>query len=637
MSAIFGEFQFDSSGSSTPDALTCMAQAAETWGGNCAVWREGPVSLGIRLRRITPEDAFDVQPLVQPDLVLVGHIRLDDRSGLARALGLDVAHSAQLPDSQLFAMAWQRWGVGCAQRVFGDWVCAVWDRQAQTLWLGRDAAGNTGLYHWQDGRQLVFSTSLKALLAHPAVPMQPNAYAIARQLTVVMDPAEENATPYQGIYRLPGGHALHCHHRGTRLDAWWQPRDLPELTWADDSACHEAFRALYTQAVTDRLSKTTGVVALMMSAGLDSGSVAALAAPQLAKRGEPLLGYVAVPHFQADGSPSRRLGNEGPLARAAAEHIGNIQFHPVNSAGAGIVSSLERMLMIHDRPLHAACNEYWIHDILQQAAAAGASIMLTGQGGNATVSWAGTGTISPDVRAGRWSALAAAMRSGIWPLLKQQFLKPVLRPVRQRLQRWQQPHHAPWSAYAAIHPQLVAESNLLQRMRHAGHAPTFGGHNGERSPVAARFRLGQLAAASLGSTWMEAGAAYGLDVRDPTRDRRLIEFCWQVPDRIFWAGGVQRGLIRQAMPDCLPPQVLHSRQKGLQAADIGYRVLTDREAVNLALHKIECHPLASGWLDVPKMRGVLDALAQGVTPQRTQQTASILLKGLGVGLFLMRF
>ena len=92
---------------------------------------------------------------------------------------------------------------------------------------------------------------------------------------------------------------------------------------------------------------------------------------------------------------------------------------------------------------------------------------------------------------------------------------------------------------------------------------------------------------------MEAGAAFGLDIRDPTRDRRLIEYCWRVPNEAFWAGGLQRGLIRKGMADLLPAVVRQCERRGLQAADVGHRVLAERSAVAHALGRIERHALAS--------------------------------------------
>jgi asparagine synthase (glutamine-hydrolysing) len=136
---------------------------------------------------------------------------------------------------------------------------------------------------------------------------------------------------------------------------------------------------------------------------------------------------------------------------------------------------------------------------------------------------------------------------------------------------------------------------------------------------------------------MNSGAAHGLEVRDPTRDRRVIEFCWRVPDRIFWAHGIRRGLIRKGMADVLPASLLTSRARGRQAADIGYRVLADREAIEALLERVERHDLANAWLDIPKMRAVLMALESGVTPHTSLQAGAILLRGLGVGLFLTRF
>jgi asparagine synthase (glutamine-hydrolysing) len=621
-----------------PEDLDAMDSAMSYWGPDTAGrWQEGPIALGARLLRVTREDAFDVQPLAEHDIVLVGRIRLDDRGELGRALGIDAADLDALPDSQLVARAWRRWGEACTVHLHGDWVCAIWDPQGRSLWLGRDAAGNTGLYYWSDTERLVFSTSLKALLAHPAVPHRPYGYQIARQLAVVMDPAEETATAYAGVRRIPGGHALRCGHSRMEPYEWWHPDALGELDWAHEDDYHAAFRELYGAAIADRLNTASGSVALMLSAGLDSGSVAALAADQLAARGERLLAYTAVPRFQRNGAPANRLGDERALAQAIADHVGNIEFIPVASEQAGIVASIERMLTVRDQPGHAAVNDYWVLDILRAARDRGARILLTGQGGNATTSWEGSGNLWPALRSGNWFALLSAFReseAGSWMTLKRQILKPALTPVRGALSRLRNPGRTPWAENSAINPQFAAEIDLYGRMRAAGHDPFFVGIN---QPRIARFRLGRLASASLGATWMELGAAHQLDVRDPTRDRRLIEFCWRVPDRVFWARGLQRGLMRRGMAGRLPDAVLRSRQKGLQAADIGYRVLADRGAVTAALDRIDDHPVARAWLDVPRMRSVLDALDRGVTPESTQSTGAILLRGMSVGLFLTRF
>jgi asparagine synthase (glutamine-hydrolysing) len=136
---------------------------------------------------------------------------------------------------------------------------------------------------------------------------------------------------------------------------------------------------------------------------------------------------------------------------------------------------------------------------------------------------------------------------------------------------------------------------------------------------------------------MHNGAAHQLDVRDPTRDRRVIEFCWRTPDPVFWAQGQGRGLIRRGFTGDLPDAVLGQGPRGLQGADVGYRLNQERPAVAAALTRLAAHPVAREWLDLPTMRAAFQDLGQAVTRDTTRRASVILLRGLGVGLFLLRF
>lgn len=638
MNAFCGELRFDGQATERQHA-ELMHTALACWHAQAVfAWQEGPCSLAAQGTGASPFAAFEVQPLVEPDLVLVGHVRLDDRQTLGKQLGLTELSS--VPDSALLLQAWRRWGAACSDYLYGDWVCAIWDRRRQTLWLGRDAAGNTGLYYWQDSQRLVFGTSLKALLAHPLVPQRPALLHIARQLTVALDPDADGNTPYEGILRLPGGHALFCTAHATRLEAWWRPENLEEQAWDDEQACLAAFRDLYGAATQDRLASAEGPIALMLSAGLDSGTVAALAAPRLAARDERLLAFTAVPLHSPAGADRTRNGDESALAAAAAAHIGHTEFIPVTAAGSGLLQSIERMLEIHNQAVHGVANYHWIQPILQLARERGARVVLTGQGGNATVSWTGTGNLWPAVGRGDWHALASAVHDshgGGWPVLKRQLLRPALHALQARIAAVRALDTSTWQLHSAIQLPFAQHSGLVQRMRELGASQHRGHATLPRDARIARFRLGRLGSAALGSLWMENGAAHQLEVRDPTRDRRLIEFCWQVPDRIFWAGGLQRGLIRTGMPRSLPGAILQARDKGLQAADLGHRVLAEAAQIEHMLQRLQGHALARECLDLARMRQVLVALRHEVNPATTAMAGNILLRGLAIGIFLLRF
>lgn len=640
MSGFYGELTLPGAGTPYPGHLARMDRTMVQWGGDGAdTWCEGPCALGARLLRVSPEETHDIQPRVEPDLALVGHVRLDDRQRLARELGLDPTSLPHTLDSHLLALAWRRWGTDCAEHLYGDWVCALWDRRRQCLWLARDAAGNTSLFCWHNDRRLVFATSLPTLLAHPAVPREPDAYHLARLLTVFNDPAHADTTAYAGIRCLPGGHALLAEAGSIAVRRWWQPETLPEFAPAPDAEYHAGFRDIYAQAVADRLHTAQGSVGILLSAGLDSASVAALAAPLLAAKGQRLQALTSVPHFPPDAASARRLGDEGPLARAFAADLGTVDWEPISSPDTHLLASLDHLLDHHGQPLHGVGNYFWLLDALARAHELGVRVLLTGQGGNFTVSWPGTGIVWPALRAGHWrDAIGLLNREpgGLWPGLKRQ-IRPGLRAGKNRLGAWRRSQTTPWSSYSALHPDLAASLRLHERMRAAGHDIGSGGRLDPRHPQNAFLRLGWGRGGILGSFWMQLAARNGLEARDPTRDRRVIEYCWRVPDRTFWAGGHKRGLIRHGCADLLPDAIRTRATVGLQRADIGWRILREREAIRGRLHGLTTHPLAAAWLNLPAMHEALKSLEDQVTPATSQRAASVLLRGLVAGCFLTRF
>jgi len=148
------------------------------------------------------------------------------------------------------------------------------------------------------------------------------------------------------------------------------------------------------------------------------------------------------------------------------------------------------------------------------------------------------------------------------------------------------------------------------------------------------FRLGLAGAGRGRAYWMAAGAVHGLDVRDPTRDQRIVEFCWRVPDAVFWANGRQRGLIRRAMTDDLPPEVRDQMRKGLQSSDILARIRMQRDEIGAALDAIAGSADASEYLDAFAMRKIFDRILSGANMLEDVKLAQMLIRGLSVGYFL---
>jgi asparagine synthase (glutamine-hydrolysing) len=122
--------------------------------------------------------------------------------------------------------------------------------------------------------------------------------------------------------------------------------------------------------------------------------------------------------------------------------------------------------------------------------------------------------------------------------------------------------------YSAINREFARELDITKKMRQSGHDPEFKTIVGQRE---ARYGIIKQGKSIIGSLWQESGAGFGMDVRDPTYDKRVMEFCLSIPDNQYAREGKDRWLIRRAMTGLMPAIVLDEKRRGRQAADIGRR------------------------------------------------------------------
>ncbi len=564
---------------------------------------------------------------------LVFHGRLDERAVLARLLNVPGT------DAELVLAAYKRFGLDCVQHLLGDWILAVWDAPRQRLLLARDATGNNAIYWWQGGGRLLFANSLPTLLASQAMPTRPNARWLAGLLTVFTDPAHPGATAFEGVQAVPPGHLLLVKGQRSNLQRWWWPERAPSLEGVPQDELHQRFLALYDDAVRSCLRRAGGSVALTLSGGLDSGSVAALAAPALAEQGQRLTGYVHTPRFAEVATG--RTADEWPLALATARFVGNLDAVACPTDHISPVEGIRRWLDVAGAPSHAASNWYWLLDLSQQASSAGASVLLTGQAGNSTVSFAGNGDIRPLLRRAGMAAAWRELRDeeGGWlAAVRDRIVKPLLRPVwnaHQRAAAAATSRKPGWYDFSLMRPSHADSLKLDAAMRQAGHIPQLTPTPPHRWQ---QFRLSLLDGADNGlAAWNTLGIAHGLSICDPTRDRRLVEFCWQLPDEVFWAHGRGRGLVRSAMRDWLPAEVLDCSRKGLQSSDIRRRLHDCRDDLLGCVDEACRHPVVGEWIDTERLAtSARAALALDRPPPRGSVAATHVLRTLAAAMFVMR-
>ncbi len=144
--------------------------------------------------------------------------------------------------------------------------------------------------------------------------------------------------------------------------------------------------------VADQL-RSLGPVGMLLSGGLDSTSVAAAAAPLLAKRGERLAAFTGAPMigFREPDLPGWVL-DEAPLAGEVAARHRNVDHLVVRAQGL-FLDDLDRFFDAAEMPYTGTASRVWYEGIMAAAQRRDISVLLTGKCGNYTVSWPGTGLI----------------------------------------------------------------------------------------------------------------------------------------------------------------------------------------------------------------------------------------------------
>ena len=642
MNGILGYLRLDGQPIET-GKIEAMNRAMEFWGVHGdASWQEGPIGLGCRYCFCTPETVEKSLPFHDDErgLVFTAGAFLDNRDELLDELDIAPECRPTLPDTLLIHRAYVKWGEECVHHLTGDWHFALWDRRKRKLFLARDHHGNTSVYYTQGPGFFAFGSGKKAFWALPEVSRSPNLLRIAQVLTSW--PGDGIQTSYEGIFRLPPAHCLRIEDGKIAVERYWFAEEAPILRFPREEDYLDAFLEQYDRAVRVRLRSNSRVGATL-SGGLDSGSVSVLAARHLREKGERLAAFTSVPMVDVTSFTAKhRFGDESEFAEATAAHAGNIDVTWLRSEGVSPLKGIEWMLEVHDEPGHAAGNQYWMFDLFDVVRSGSMRVLLTGQGGNATVSWPGGAVnllplLLPRNRSEfRPKFLDLQKRQGLSfvACVKRFIIGPLVNPLRRHVQYGGLSGKPPFLSYSTIHPRFAEIMQLGRLMRERGHDPFF---RTSLDPLATRYLAIRPGRMDTGARWSESGGASGVEVRDPTVDKRLMEFCLGIPDVLHFAEGMDRAVIRRAFKGFLPDEVRLNRKRGFQAADIVVRVQQNLPGIKDVLRRMDGHGLCKEVLDLPRMRRVLDSVGQTENPASTRQCRSILLRGLGAGLFLMRF
>ena len=482
-------------------------------------------------------------------------------------------------------------GIGA---LLGDFAFAAWNPQTRTLLCARDAMGiRPFFFAHRPGRAFVFASLPRGLFASGLVErVLDEGYLLGDLLARHHGPER---SLFRGVERLAPGGLVRVSARGIERDRHWRP----DASTAGRRVCRpeeaaEELRALITEAVRCRLP-AAGPVATHLSGGLDSASVAILAARILREQGRRLLGYSLLPTPQGDFAPD----GERLFVEAVLRQEPDIVWTPIRYADA-TAFVLPRLDSDQVMPCDPADQEV---RIFTDAAARGAETVLSGWGGDEGASYNGRGALAEALLAGRWRMLAdevrafAALEGVPASMVLRGELLPYLLPepvwtLARRL-AGRAPRNTMLDGVALMRPQALA--GLPAAVTRIG-------------PDAVANRLCLLSGPGLprrAEQWALTGARHGVAAAFPLLDRRVVAFALSLPSALFLRGGWRRRLYRDAMATVLPPEILECRHKLNPHPEVPVMVATRRDALLSQLPVLRAHPRVGELFD-------LDAIERGL-------------------------
>src|SRR5262249_22496458 len=119
-------------------------------------------------------------------------------------------------DTEMLLHAYEEWGVDCVRKFYGMFAVAIYDARdpgRPLLHLIRDRVGVKPMYFTRTaGGEWLFASEIRALTAHPGVPVEMDRIAFWHYLTFIVAPAP--LTMFRGIFKLPAAHVLTIDHQG---------------------------------------------------------------------------------------------------------------------------------------------------------------------------------------------------------------------------------------------------------------------------------------------------------------------------------------------------------------------------------------------------------------------------------------
>jgi asparagine synthase (glutamine-hydrolysing) len=248
------------------------------------IFDEGRGGFGFRRLSIIDLSAAGHQPMhgCTNDVWLVFNGEIYNHAALRENLEARGHVYTSRTDSETILHLYEERGLDFVHDLEGDYGICLWDACREQLVLVRDRIGVKPLYFYHKGGRFIFASEIKAILQHPSVTPDVDEEALYHYLTFLTTPAP--GTLFRGIQKIPAGHMLTVSRDGTvKLKRYWDalPPAKGMAARSEDEHKTEILRLLRASIKKRMMSDVP--FGVFLSGGVDSSANVALMSEQMSR------------------------------------------------------------------------------------------------------------------------------------------------------------------------------------------------------------------------------------------------------------------------------------------------------------------------------------------------------------------
>ena len=185
-------------------------------------------------------------------------------------------------DTEVVLAAYEKWGAHCLRSFNGMFALAIWDKEKKELFIARDRLGIKPLYYILTDNEIIFSSSLKSILATDMIERKIREESLVDYLR--FQTVHAPYTMIEGVFCLmPGQQLLINEQEGARFDYFWKLTADFKTSKEDLETTQKNVKEKLTESVERRLVSDVPFGAFL-SGGIDSSIIVSLMSQNHAKK-----------------------------------------------------------------------------------------------------------------------------------------------------------------------------------------------------------------------------------------------------------------------------------------------------------------------------------------------------------------